>query len=130
MCLFCLVLHSVAGCKQSPAEHSAEPAAAPAAPAAAVSPPSSDAAPGRGQIAHRGGGQIAVSSADGKQVILLQKETGPDGKEKGVYRVCDATGTKLQCGDWIAEDAPCTICVAAEPCPCSSPACTSVCKAD
>jgi hypothetical protein len=63
-------------------------------------------------------GQVAPWIAD-RDVI--------DGQEVGLYQVCDATGTTLKCGEWTRMDTGCAQCFT-EPCPCSNPACASVCK--
>jgi hypothetical protein len=123
---------ALAGVGQSAAGSGETGRSAPVKPNAAVgsgADVASDAGTGRPQIAHRGGGEIAVSSADGKQVIIMKKATGPDGKGKAVYKLCDVIADKLKCGNWLSDDTPCTICPA-EPCPCIDKTCTSVCKAE
>jgi hypothetical protein len=124
MGVICLVLSTAAGCKGTPANRGADRATGAGsglAPRAALQIT-------RGQVTRRDDGTMAVSSPDGTQVMLL-KQTEVDGKQVGWYQVCDATGTMLRCGDWTRIDspAPCTLCVF-EPCPCTNPACASVCK--
>jgi len=125
MYLVCLALLSGVGCKGSGANRGADLVGATGQGAfqRATQLPA-----GRGQVTRRDDGTLAVSSPDGAQVILMKQEM-VDGTEVGWYRMCDATGSNLRCGDWVRMDSvtPCTQCFA-EPCPCTNLACASVCK--
>ena len=128
MCLICCVLSGGVGCKQNPANRAPEPVMA-----AASGDQTTTVQVGRVRVAHRGNGEVAVGSADGKQVILFKAVPGQAGSEPGkpppgLYRVCDLVGDKFQCGAWTSMDTPCTECLAADPCPCTNPACASVFK--
>lgn len=124
MGVICLVLSAAAGCKGTPANRGNGAAGA----AAGAVAPRTALPTARGQVTRRDDGTMAVSSPDGTQVILL-KQSEVDGKQVGWYQVCDATGTTLGCGEWTRIDSsrPCTLCPF-EPCPCTNPACASVCK--
>lgn len=125
MCLIYVALSGVGGCKGKGSDRGANPAGGKNRPASAHA---TLGVTGKGQVTRRDDGTLAVSSPDGTQVILL-KQGVADGQTVGLYQLCDATGTTLQCGDWVRIDSatPCTQCFA-EPCPCTNPACASVCK--
>ena len=125
MCLVCFALLSGVGCKGSGANPGADLVGATGQ---GTSQRVTLSSTGRGQVTRRDDGTLAVSSPDGTQVILL-KQGVVDGREVGWYQLCDATGSNLRCGDWVRIDSatPCTQCFA-EPCPCTNPACASVCK--
>jgi len=122
MCIVCFVLSGGIGCRGSGANRGADLAGA------TGRGTSAHLATAGGQVTRRDDGTIAVSSPNGSQVMLLKQEV-VDGQEVGLYQVCDATGDKLQCGDWVRIDAatPCLQCFA-EPCPCTNSACAPVCK--
>ena len=127
----CLVLAGGVGCKASSSGGGEPVVPASASQAAGVAAGSAQSkqtiTPAlRGKVSLRSNGEFAVSSPDGTQVILLKVE-GTTGHEVGMYRVCDATGATLSCGPWQRMDTECTQCLL-EPCPCSNPVCTPVCK--
>ena len=128
MCLISIGLLSGAGCKGNPADRGADlvtGAGSGIQPRAGLGPG------GHGALTHRDDGTFALSSPDGAQVILLKKQmdSGPNGKEKGWYKVCAAHQDKLKCRDWQPVEVPCSDCFL-EPCLCSNPVCTSACLSE
>jgi hypothetical protein len=111
--MLCIVLGGV-GCKEKASE---APPECKAAPQPLVSPVTG----GRMKFARRPNGDFALMSADGSQVIVVQ----PEG-----YQVCEPTGGDLKCGPLTQMTVGCppgAVCPKADPCPCTLPACKTVC---